>query len=331
MQRPHNANTSYAIFVAGSGHLTNGWVLRFAVKIESQVHGMAGKSTITASDQERAPLMALAGSRERGEADRARAVLLTLAGLDQPTDRRGVRRRGRYGPPVAQRFCQRRCCRVEGERRTRSACGEERSGFAGGHAVARGTCRRPTQLDDPPPSRRERSARGARISRSQLSKALRKKFRWRRPRHTLKGRQTASEVERVGLRLQLRKQQAEAGDIVLLYGDESEALTHPYLDRAWAKSGAELRIPAPGRHCQSKFYTACSGTRAGWSSTVFAHESATRSAGFDAENRLYLFALTVPNRASAGCARRPSLCAPDLPLRAEIACISAGTRGLRCK
>ena len=50
-------------------------------------------------------------------------------------------------------------------------------------------------------------------------------------------------MERVGLRLQLRKQQAEAGDIVLLYGDESEALTHPYLARAWAKSGADLRVP----------------------------------------------------------------------------------------
>jgi transposase len=56
---------------------------------------------------------------------------------------------------------------------------------------------------------------------------MRKKFRWRRPRHTLKGRQTGSEVERVGLRLQLRKQQVEAGDIILLYGDESEALTQP--------------------------------------------------------------------------------------------------------
>ena len=70
---------------------------------------------------------------------------------------------------------------------------------------------------------------------------------WRRPRHTLKGRQTASEVDRIGLRLQLRKRQAEAGDIVLLYGDESEALTHPYLARAWAKSGADLRVPAPGQ------------------------------------------------------------------------------------
>src|SRR5271165_6753890 len=47
-------------------------------------------------------------------------------------------------------------------------------------------------------------------------------------------------------------------------------------------------------HCQSKFYTACSRIGAGWSSTVFAHESPTRSTGFDAENGLFLFALTVP-------------------------------------
>ena len=43
------------------------------------------------------------------------------------------------------------------------------------------------------------------------------------------------------------KAQAEAGDIVLLFGDESEALTHPYLARAWAKRGADLRVPAPGQ------------------------------------------------------------------------------------
>ena len=49
------------------------------------------------------------------------------------------------------------------------------------------------------------------------------------------------------MRLQLRKAQAEAGDIVLLFGDESEALTHPYLARAWAKRGADLRVPAPGQ------------------------------------------------------------------------------------
>ena len=37
----------------------------------------------------------------------------------------------------------------------------------------------------------------------------------------------------------------EAG--ILLYGDESEALTHPYLARAWALRGADLRVPAPGQ------------------------------------------------------------------------------------
>ena len=49
------------------------------------------------------------------------------------------------------------------------------------------------------------------------------------------------------LRLQLMKQQALAGGIVLLFADESEALTHPYLARAWAKRGADLRIEAPGQ------------------------------------------------------------------------------------
>jgi transposase len=54
-------------------------------------------------------------------------------------------------------------------------------------------------------------------------------------------------VDRAGLRRQLRKAQAEAGDIVLLFGAASEALTHPYLAHAWAKKGADLRIPAPGQ------------------------------------------------------------------------------------
>jgi transposase len=54
-------------------------------------------------------------------------------------------------------------------------------------------------------------------------------------------------VDRAGLRRKLLKAQAEAGDIVLLFGDEPEALTHPYLAHAWAKKGADLRIPAPGQ------------------------------------------------------------------------------------
>lgn len=49
------------------------------------------------------------------------------------------------------------------------------------------------------------------------------------------------------MRLRLLKQQARAGDIVLLFEDESEALTHPYLAHAWAKRGADLRVEAPGQ------------------------------------------------------------------------------------
>lgn len=41
---------------------------------------MVGKSPVRASDEQRAALSVLAASSERGEADRARAVLLTLAG-----------------------------------------------------------------------------------------------------------------------------------------------------------------------------------------------------------------------------------------------------------
>ena len=54
-------------------------------------------------------------------------------------------------------------------------------------------------------------------------------------------------MARSGLRLKLFKAQAAAGDIVLLFADESEALTHPYLAPAWARRGADLRVEAPGK------------------------------------------------------------------------------------
>ena len=41
---------------------------------------MSGRSPLLATEEQRAALTVLAGSRDRGEADRARAVLLTLAG-----------------------------------------------------------------------------------------------------------------------------------------------------------------------------------------------------------------------------------------------------------
>jgi transposase len=41
---------------------------------------MTGKSPLSATSEQEAELVVLAGSRDRGEADRARAVLLTVAG-----------------------------------------------------------------------------------------------------------------------------------------------------------------------------------------------------------------------------------------------------------
>ena len=45
---------------------------------------MAGKSPVVADEDQRRALADLAGSRDRGEADRARAVLLTLSGWTGP-------------------------------------------------------------------------------------------------------------------------------------------------------------------------------------------------------------------------------------------------------
>ena len=45
---------------------------------------MAGKSRISADEERRRNLEALATSRDRGEADRARAILLTLSGWTSP-------------------------------------------------------------------------------------------------------------------------------------------------------------------------------------------------------------------------------------------------------
>src|ERR1700721_4484481 len=45
---------------------------------------MAGQSPLLANEEQRTVLMALARARDRGEADRARAVLLTLTGWTSP-------------------------------------------------------------------------------------------------------------------------------------------------------------------------------------------------------------------------------------------------------
>jgi transposase len=45
---------------------------------------MTGRSSLSATEEHQAALRDLAGSRDRGEADRARGVLLTLAGWTSP-------------------------------------------------------------------------------------------------------------------------------------------------------------------------------------------------------------------------------------------------------
>src|SRR3954463_6822598 len=72
-------------------------------------------------------------------------------------------------------------------------------------------------------------------------------FAWRRPRHTLKGRQDATAVEASRQRLADLKTRAAAGAIDLVFLDESEALTHPDLARCWAGRDTEFRIQAPGQ------------------------------------------------------------------------------------
>src|SRR3954470_19229528 len=74
-----------------------------------------------------------------------------------------------------------------------------------------------------------------------------KGFAWRRPRHTLKGRQDAAALEASPRHLSDLKTQAAAQAIDLVFLDESEALTHPYLARCWARRGSDLRIQAPGQ------------------------------------------------------------------------------------
>src|SRR4051794_13873819 len=109
--------------------------------------------------------------------------------------------------------------------------------------------RRPGRwLDAGAPVRRDRPAwRGGDLGAQALAPTAPKGVAFRRPRHTLKGRQDAAAVAASRERLAALKTQAAAGAIDLLFLDESEALTHPYLARCWARRGANLRIEAPGQ------------------------------------------------------------------------------------
>lgn len=168
--------------------------------------------------------------------------------LDERADRACVWRGAGQRAAVAELVRRGGSGWAAGERTAGSRAGEERGGGARGGAVAGGADCRPDELDDTAAASRDRPASGGRDLEVAAQQDVKKNgYRWRRPRHTLAGRQDPDAVERAGLRLELLRQQAEAGDIVLLLQDESEVLTHPYLAHAWAKRGADLRVPAPGQ------------------------------------------------------------------------------------
>ena len=96
--------------------------------------------------------------------------------------------------------------------------------------------------------RRDRPARRAGdLAAVALAPIASKGFAFRRPRHTLTGRQDKAAVAASRERLADLRAQAAAGAIDLVFLDESEALTHPYLARCWARRGSDLRIQAPGQ------------------------------------------------------------------------------------
>ena len=136
---------------------------------------MGGKSPVTATEEQRVGLTALAGSRDRGEADRARAVLLTLAGWTSPQ--------------IAEAFGVREdTVRLWRSDFCRGGVDALKARIAPGPLPAKSSAalRVVTPLLEEPVANRpnwtiprlraEIEAReGVRISRSQLSKALRKK------------------------------------------------------------------------------------------------------------------------------------------------------------
>ena len=86
------------------------------------------------------------------------------------------------------------------------------------------------------PHGRDRGARGSKMASRSCPRRCEKNFRWRRPGHTLKGRQIAAEIDR-GTAPSTAQGSGRSRRHHLLYGDESEALTPPYLARAWALRG----------------------------------------------------------------------------------------------
>ena len=210
---------------------------------------MPSRSWISVTSAQREELRALAGSSDREEADRARAMLLSVAGWTS-AHRGGVLRAAGQRAALALDSWPGGDGRVARRQGAGPGSGQGRRRVARDRGVVGAGGVGAAKLDLAPPGRCDRAAdRAALIAIAPQRGDEKGGLAWRRPRHTLTGRQDAAAVDRSGLRLRLLRQQARAGDIVRLFGDESEALTHPYLARAraWARRGADLRVQAPGQ------------------------------------------------------------------------------------
>src|SRR5689334_23611361 len=167
---------------------------------------------------------------------------------DQRDDRGPARRPGRAGAALALGGALGRGLGAARPSAAGTDPAQARGSARGGPRPAGGPGRRPAGVDAGPARGRDPGPhRGDGLAGSPEPGAAKGGYRWRRPRHTLKGRQDADAVDRAGLRLRLLKRQAMAGNIDLLFGDDAEALTHPYLAHCWAARGADLRVEAPGR------------------------------------------------------------------------------------
>ena len=208
---------------------------------------MAGKSRVTAGEEQRNALLTLAHSRDRGEADRARAILLTLSGWSSPR--------------IAEAFSVRE-----------DTVRLWRSEFARGGVEALKATWRPARHRQRPKPRcvssrlcwklqsptgptgrspalwpRSRRARASGSADRNCPRRCEKKLPLAAaPAHAERPPKRRRDRAR-GAAPSVAQGQGRAGDVILLYGDESEALTHPYLARAWALRGADLRVPAPGQ------------------------------------------------------------------------------------
>src|SRR5215212_6603209 len=208
---------------------------------------MPGKSKLTADGAEQAVLRDLSKSEHRGEADRA-GDPADVGGTAGRGDRRGSRGARQHGTQQAGLLCAWRGGGTAAAPEAGTA-GQDRAACRGdrGDDPDRG-CAPRWRLDIAAPVRRDCPARWAGdLAAVALAPIAPRGFAWRRPRHTLKARQDAATVEASRERLADLKTRAAAGAIDLLFLDESEALTHPYLARCWARRGTELRIQAPGQ------------------------------------------------------------------------------------